>query len=40
MCFALLLPPRAALRVGKELAGGNWRVVGAWITGVMRREGR
>ncbi|HEX2525484.1 MAG TPA: glycosyltransferase family 2 protein [Geminicoccus sp.] len=40
MCVALLLPPRAAHRVGKELAGGNWRVVGAWIMGVMRRAGR
>ena len=31
-CFALLLPARAAYRVGRELAGGNWRVVLAWAS--------
>jgi hypothetical protein len=39
-CFALLLPPRAAYRVARELAGGNWRVVGAWVAGIMRSGSR
>jgi GT2 family glycosyltransferase len=40
LCFALLLPPRAILRVGRELASGNWRVVGAWIVGLVRSPQR
>ena len=40
LCFVLLLPPRAVLRIGRELASGNWRVVRAWIMGLVRSPQR
>lgn len=35
LCFAVLLPFRAALRIGRELAGGNGGVVAAWLGGLL-----
>ena len=35
-CFTMLLPVRASYRVARELAAGNWRVVGSWISGLLR----
>ena len=35
-CFGLLLPMRATYRIGRELAGGNWRVVAAWMSGLTK----
>jgi GT2 family glycosyltransferase len=35
LCFAGLLPARVAYKVGRELAGGNWAVVGAWLAAMV-----